>query len=141
MKPPRPNEGVAKHSWGKRRRIAKKTDKGLWKAMDRLGMLVSDNTKADACSWEEFWPHGYGSSPVPKIHGWDGPSYDGDYSEWPVSTIAHNHLDRHIWEAYDYDAMDGAHPGRVANNDRHALKLLRQEIRDIKRRAQQAKGE
>ncbi len=133
MKRPKPEEGVARHCWGKRRRAAKKLDKNLWKIMSRLGLLLKDDLRADACSWEEFWPFGFRSNPVPRIHGWSGPGYDGDYSEWPVSTIAHNHLDRHIWEAYDYDAMDGAHPGRVARDDRHALQLLRAELRGKRR--------
>lgn len=129
MRCPKPEEGVARHCWGKRRRAAKKLDKNLWKIMSKLGILRENDLQANACSWEEFWPFGFRSKLIPRIHGWSGPSYDGDYSEWPISTIAHNHLDRHIWEAYDYDAMDGTHPGSAARDDRHALQLLRVELR------------
>lgn len=138
MKPPRPTEGVAKHCWGKRRRIAKKTEKGLWKAMARLGLLQRAKQSAEKCSWETgVWWRG-----LPEICGWSPPSYGcDDWNEWPISTIAHNHLDRHIWEAYDYDAMDGAHPGRVARDDRHALQLLRKEIKSRRAQAQEKGAE
>lgn len=136
MKCPVPTEGVAKHCWGKRRRRAKKVEKGLWKVMDRLGLLAKAKESAETCSWGVDWRGKFGRIETPYIAGWEGPSYGcDDWSEWHVSVIAHDHLDRHLWEAYDYEAVDGAHPGRVARDDRHALQLLRREIKARKRRA------
>lgn len=133
MKPPKPTEGVARHCWGKRRRAAKKIEKGIWKAMDRLGILRKSHIKAGDCSWEEgIRKHG-----MPLICGWSEPSYGyDDWSEWPVINIAHDHCDAPAWKNYEYDAMQGRSPAPIAKSDRHALQLLREEIRDRKRRTQ-----
>lgn len=138
MKPPRPTEGVTRHCWGKRRRIAKKNEKGLWKAMARLGLLQKQGESTDSCSWDEECRGKFGRIRIPRI-GWSGPDYCGEYDEWLVVTIARNHLDAPIWKAYDYDAMDGRLPTPIVKSDRHALQLLRKEIRDRKRRATSGK--
>ena len=138
MKPPRPTEGVARHCWGKHRRIAKKTEKGLWKAMARLGLLQRSKQSAEVCSWEEHttWTRRKGRGRTPYIAGWDAPSYGcDDWSDWPIRNIAHDHCDAPAWKNYDYDAANGRWPAPIAKSDRHALQLLRQELRNRKRRA------
>lgn len=144
MKPPRPTDGVARHCWGKRRRIAKKTEKGLWKAMARLGLLNRRGESSDSCSWEENHYSKHITRrwrTVPYIAGWEAPSYGcDDWSEWPIANIAHDYLDAPIWEAYKYDASNMAWPRNAARDDRHALQLLRRELRSRKRRSQKEGG-
>jgi hypothetical protein len=134
MKPPKPTEGSARHCWGRRRRHAKKLEKGLWKAMAKLGILQKAGQSSESCSWEETWTGRFGRIRTPYIAGWEAPSPAcDDWSEWPVRNLAHNHCDAPAWENYDYDAMGGRQPEPIAQNDRHALRLLRQEIRARKR--------
>lgn len=132
MKPPKPTEGVARHCWGKRRRIAKKVEKGLWKAMDRLGILASGRIKTEECFWTD--EGGFHGAWIPVIFSNDGFDYWGESEESAVSERAHHWIDTNhpvVWHCVGDDCYL---PGRFAKDDRHALQLLRAEIRARKLR-------
>lgn len=134
MKAPKPTEGSARHCWGKRRRRAKKLEKGIWKALGRLGVLQSAGESAATCSWEERGGWGKRTS-LPYIAAWSGPSYGcDDWSEWPVSNLGFDRVNAPAWTDYDHEAMGGRMPDSIAKSSRHALQLLRQEIRARKHR-------
>lgn len=48
-RPPKPDGEELKHCWGRRRRIYKKREKGIWKALVRLGLLRKANVNPSDC--------------------------------------------------------------------------------------------
>lgn len=138
-RPPHPC-GELKHCWGRRRRLYKKTEKALWKAMYRLGLLRKERVGTDDSFWEQRtldncnrWFNEPGRKTkrrkkVPEIrHGWT--DYWGEGGCAPARTIGRNHADAPAWDTYDYDEADGEWPKLIAKSDRHLLKLLRAELR------------
>lgn len=142
MKPPRPNEGIAKHSWGKRRRIAKKTEKGLWKAMHRLGLITKGGRltalkkPAIMRSNDGFWVEERikgGKREYPQIWVCLGTQdYWGKADETTLANYYGSYLDDKAGIWADINEDTGWPTKRSHESPRHALQLLR---------AQQAKGE
>lgn len=139
-RPPRPESGELKHCWGRRRRIYKKREKGIWKAISRLGLLRKANVDRSDCFWEDRsitppwrWFNEVGRktrkcASVPEIrHGWADYWGEGDCA--PVRTIGVNHADAPAWAEYDYDEADGAWPKPIVKSERQLLQLLRAELR------------
>lgn len=140
MKPPRPTEGVAKHCWGRRRRAAKKIEKGIWKVMSRLGILKRVKISASDCAWEEEYELRRRRSrrSTPYIAGFER-DYWGECDTYNITTHAHNHLEMRfrIWDEINEET--GWPTKSAFRDDRHALQLLLHEIRSRKRRAPQPK--
>lgn len=138
-KPPRPC-GELKHCWGRRRRLYKKMEKGIWKAMHRLGLLREAQVGTEDSFWEDRsldrWSDWFNQpgrktkrkKKVPEIrHGWTDYWGEGDCA--PARTIGEDHADAPAWKEYDYDEADGEWPKLIVKSDRHLLQLLRHELR------------
>lgn len=134
---PKPTEGSAKHCWGKRRRVAKKTEKGIWKALVRIGVITNKRhrgsliVRAKDCYWSEDdgWFHPYSKLNVPMVFVDQGMDYWGESEECRLKDYAGDYLDQkmNIWSECSEDT--GWPTRRSHNGSRHALKLLREEIK------------
>lgn len=130
-------EGSLKHCWGRKRRLYKKLEKGIWKASHRLGILRTAHVGTEDSFWEDrsLRRRGWGIEPgqkrrkyVPEIrHGWC--DYWGEGDDAPVRLIAEAHIDAPSWKGYDPEANNQKWPEPIAKSDRHLLQLLRAELR------------
>lgn len=138
MKYPRPQNGETKHCWGKRRRLAKKLEKGLWKAMDRLGLISKVERRfrlkepAIMRQNDGFWAEDRikgGRREYPQICVSLGMDYWGEPDETTLSNYYGSYLDDKAGVWLDIDEETGWPKKRSHESPRHALELMRAEIK------------
>lgn len=115
------------------------TKRPRW-AIVRNGMHPA---RAKDCFWFEEYTSGRRASRryEPEIYVDNGPDYWGESDEYPISNVWRDYLDAKadIWSEINEDT---GWPTRTSNNGpRHALQLLRREIKANRVQAQQEGGE